>query len=205
MHPDPEPQVPDLEPETMETQEQGEDEDNPEPEKDTEKGEKEKSVPKEEKQQKRKEKVEEKRELAGTIFPRRHGHMRFENKSGEMWTAQIVQRAVAHNGTDAVWTRNHDGNCLELVYMNQLRGWEYMSNEQAQKRKEFLARWEDHEKKEGKEPKSARAAQELEQRWRRMEERERNGQYRNGEQEHDRDRWESMSQPVTRSKGRWRC
>ena len=149
--------------------------------------------------------MEEKRELAGTIFPRRHGHVRLENRAGEVWTAQIVQKAVAKDGSEALWTRNHDGNTLELVYMKDLRGWDYMSNEQAQKRKEILAKWEERERQEGKEPKSVKAARELEQRWRRVEERSRNGQYHNGEQDHDQDRLESMSQPITRLRSRWRC
>ena len=172
---------------------------------DTEKGEKRKSTKKEERQQKRKEKVEEKRELAGTIFPRRHGHVKFENRKGEVWTAQIVQRAVAKDDSEAVWTRNHDGNALELVHMKDLRGWDYISNEQAQKRKELMAKWEERDRQEGREPKSVKAARELEQRWRRMEERSRNGQYRNGEQDHDQDRSECMSQPTMRlrSRGRW--
>ena len=126
-----------------------------------------------------------------------------ENKAGEMLTGQVVQRVI-HNGKDVIWLKLHEGNRLQPIQMNKLRGWEYMSQKQAQERKELLARWEEHERKIGKEPASDRAARELEQRWRRMEEREMREQYHNGEQDHNRDRWESMSQPVTRARGRWR-
>ena len=200
-HPEPEPHAAtDPEPETMETQQVNEDK--PGSEEETRKGEKEKSSRKEEKRQKRKEKVEEKRELAGTIYPRRHGHIRMENKVGEMFTGQVVQR-VTHNGKEVVWIKLHEGNRLQPIQWNKLRGWEYMSAKEAQERKEFLARWEEHERRIGKEPASDRAARELEQRWQRKEERETREQYSNSEQDHNLDRWESMSQPVTRARRRW--
>ena len=104
-----------------------------------------------------KEKVEEKRELAGTIYQRRHGHVRMENKAGEMFTGQVVQR-VTHDGKDVIWIKLHEGNRLQPIQMDKVRGWEYMSAKVAKERKELLARWEEHERNIGKEPASDSAA-----------------------------------------------